>query len=123
KPALLDIFDDSVVRQTLHNVRPDVIIHQLTDLPRKFDQDQIAAAYQRNSLIRTEGTRNLITAATAASARRLIVQSIAFVYAAGAEPHEESDPLNLTDGPRAVTARGAAAMEDQVLNAAGMTGI
>ena len=31
------------------------------------------------------------------------------------QPHTEADPLNVTDGPRAVTVRGAAEMERQVL--------
>jgi nucleoside-diphosphate-sugar epimerase len=43
------------------------------------------------------------------------VQSIAFAYAPGREPHVEDDPLNLADGPRLVTVRGAADMEQQVL--------
>ena len=94
--------------------RPDVIIHQLTDLPREFDQAKIAAAYAGNARIRTEGTRNLIAAARAAGARRLIVQSIAFAYAPGGEPHLETDPLNLADPARAVTVQGAADMEQQV---------
>jgi hypothetical protein len=88
-------------------------------LPQKFDAAAVAAAYPRNARIRTEGTRNLIAAAQAASARRLIVQSIAFGYAPGRKPHAESDPLNVADGPRVVTVRGAAEMEAQVL-ASGM---
>ena len=39
-----------------------------------------------------------------------------------AEPHAETAPLNLADGPRVVTVRGAADMEEQVL-ASGMEGI
>ena len=58
---------------------------------------------------------NLIAAARAAGARRLIVQSIAFAYAPGGEPHPETDPLNLNDPARAVTVRGTADMERQAL--------
>ena len=71
--------------------------------------------YPRNARIRTEGTRNLIAAAQAAATRRFIVQSIAFGYAPGVEPFAETDPLNLADGPRVVTVRGAAGMEEQAL--------
>ena len=92
--------------------RPDVVMHQLTDLPRVLDDEaQLAAAYPRNARIRTEGTRNLVAAALAASARRFIVQSVAFAYAPGKEPYTETDPLNLVDGPRLVTVRAAADME------------
>ena len=45
---------------------PDVVIHQLTDLPRAFDEERLADAYVRNARIRMEGTRNLIAAAQAA---------------------------------------------------------
>ena len=99
----------------LFDAQPEVVVHQLTDLPQSFDEKALAASYPRNARIRVEGTRNLIAAARAAGARRFIVQSIAFAYAPGREPHVEDDPLNLADGPRLVTVRGAADMEQQVL--------
>jgi len=43
------------------------------------------------------------------------VQSVAFAYAPGPEPHAETDPLNIAEGPRVVTVRAAADMEQQVL--------
>jgi nucleoside-diphosphate-sugar epimerase len=97
---------------------PEVVIHQLTDLPQEADAAKIAAAYPRNARIRTEGTRNLIAAARAAGTRRFIVQSIAFAYAPGGEPHAETTPLNLADPARAVTIKGVAEMERLVLEAA-----
>jgi len=51
------------------------------------------------------------------------VQSIGFGYAAGGEPHPETDPLNLSDPERAVTIKGAADMELQVLSARGLDAI
>ena len=120
--AVVDVFDVGALKAAAVAARPEIVIHQLTDLPRVLDQAQIAAAYPRNARVRTEGTRNLIAAALAASARRFIVQSIAFAYAPGPEPHAETDPLNLADGPRVVTVRGAADMEQQVL-ASGMEAI
>jgi nucleoside-diphosphate-sugar epimerase len=95
--------------------RPEVVIHQLTDLPREFDQARLVASYPNNARIRTEGTRNLIAAAQAIAARRFIVQSIAFAYVPGGEPHSETDPFNLDDPSRAVTVKGAAEMEQMVL--------
>lgn len=114
-PAVLDVFDAAAVADAVRAARPEVVIHQLTDLPREFDQARIAASYSKNARIRTEGTRNLVAAAQAASVRRFIVQSIAFAYAGGGEPHVETDPLNLADPARAVTVKGAADMESQVL--------
>jgi nucleoside-diphosphate-sugar epimerase len=115
--VVADVFDAAALRDAVVKVRPEIVIHQLTDLPRVVeDEAQLAASYPRNARIRTEGTRNLIAAAQAASARRFIVQSVAFAYAPGAEPHPETDPLNVLEGPRAVTVGAAADMERQVLS-------
>jgi nucleoside-diphosphate-sugar epimerase len=121
--AVLDVFDAEAVTDALRRAQPEVVIHQLTDLPREFDQAKVVASYPLNARIRTEGTRNLIAAAQAASVRRFIVQSIAFAYVPGGEPHPETDPLNLGDPARAVTVKGAADMEQQVLAASGIEGI
>jgi nucleoside-diphosphate-sugar epimerase len=120
--AIVDVYDAAALERAAIGARPEVVVHQLTDLPQAFDEKNLAASYPRNARIRVEGTRNLIAAARAAGARRFIVQSIAFAYAPGREPYVEDDPLNLADGPRLVTVRGAADMEQQVL-ASGMEGI
>jgi nucleoside-diphosphate-sugar epimerase len=122
-PAVLDVFDAPALMAAVGAAKPAVVIHQLTDLPRQFDEARIAASYPKNARIRIEGTRNLIVAAQAAAARRFIVQSIAFAYAGGGEPHPETDPLNLADPARAVTVKGAADMERQVLSASGLDAI
>jgi nucleoside-diphosphate-sugar epimerase len=119
-PAVLDVLDAQAVMDAVRTARPEVIVHQLTDLPRRFDAAKVAAAYERNARIRIEGTRNLLAAAQAAAVRRFIVQSIAFAYAPGGEPHPETDPLNLADAARAVTVKGALDMERQVLGTPGM---
>jgi nucleoside-diphosphate-sugar epimerase len=119
RAAIVDVYNAEALKRAVSAARPEVVIHQLTDLPRVFDEAELAAAYPRNARIRTEGTRNLVAAAKAAGARRFIVQSVAFAYADGPEPHAETDPLNLADGPRVVTVRAAADMEEQVL-ASGM---
>jgi nucleoside-diphosphate-sugar epimerase len=122
-PAVLDIFDAPKVAAAVAAAAPEVIIHQLTDLPRAFDQARIVAAYFANARIRTEGTRHLVTAAQAAGVHRFIAQSIAFAYAPGGEPHPETDPLNLADPTRATTVRGTVEMERQLLSASGFDAI
>jgi nucleoside-diphosphate-sugar epimerase len=115
--VIADVYDPDGLKRAAAGARPDVVMHQLTDLPRVLnDEKELAAAYPRNARIRTEGTRNLVAAAKAAGARRFIVQSVAFAYAPGKEPHPETDPLNVGDGPRAETVRAAADMERQVLD-------
>ena len=115
--VVADVFDPDALARTVVEARPEVIMHQLTDLPRELaDEAQLAAAYPRNARIRIEGTRNLVAAANAAAVRRFIVQSVAFAYLPGKEPYVETDPLNLVEGPRLVTVKAAADMEQQVLN-------
>jgi nucleoside-diphosphate-sugar epimerase len=122
RAVVVDVFDAAALRRAAIDAQPEIVVHQLTDLPQTFDEKEVAASYPRNAHIRVEGTRNLIAAAQAAGARRFIVQSIAFAYAAAREPHVEDDPFNLADGPRVLTVRGAADMEGQVL-ASGMEAI
>jgi nucleoside-diphosphate-sugar epimerase len=114
--VIVDVYDAGALRRAVRMAEPDVVMHQLTDLPRVLgDEEQLAAAYPRNARIRIVGTGNLVTAAKDSSTQRFIVQSVAFAYAPGNEPHTETDPLNLIDGPRLVTVRAAAEMERLVL--------
>src|SRR5262249_60968774 len=76
-------------------------------------------ALRANARMRTEGTPNLVAAALAAAAGRLVAQSILCIYAPGREPHLESDPVNVgATGVSAVTVQGVMALERAVLRAA-----
>src|ERR1700733_14916402 len=92
RAAIVDVCDAAALARAATQAKPDVVVHQITDLPRSFDQKEIAASYQRNARIRVEGTRNLVAAAQAAGAARFIVQSVAFAYAPGREPHGAASP-------------------------------
>ena len=118
EPVVVDVFDAAALRAALEAVRPQVVMHQLTDLPPGLDPARMAEASQRNARIRDEGTRNLVAAAVAADVRRIVAQSIGFAYADGPLPHSEDDPLDSDfDGPRGVSLRGVASLERQVLQA------
>ncbi len=125
EPVVVDVFDADPLLEFAAWARPDAVIHQLTDLPDVIDPARLADALARNSRLRIEGTSNLVAAARAAGARRLIAQSIAFAYEDGPEPHPETDPLNAAEGeaPGAITARGVRALEEAVLNAPGIEGV
>lgn len=123
--VVVDIFDAATLRDAVVAAHPDVVIHQLTDLPQVFDRERFTASLVANARVRIEGTSNLVAAARAAGARRLIAQSIAFSYAEGPEPHGESDQLASAEGdsPGAVSARGVRALEETVLDASGIDGV
>lgn len=118
EPVVADVFEAETLRAAMAEARPSVVVHQLTDLPPGLDPARMPDALLRNARLRDEGTRNLVAAAAAAGAERLVAQSIAFVYAEGPLPHAEDDPLHVeADGPMGVTARGVASLERQVLEA------
>jgi nucleoside-diphosphate-sugar epimerase len=118
EPIVLDVFDASAVHAAMQRVRPNVVVNQLTDLPYGLDPTLMGQARVRNARVRKEGTKNLVDAAIAAGAQQLISQSIAWVYAAGPEPHSESDPLEPPEGPPAVTLEGVYALESLSLSSA-----
>lgn len=105
--ARADVYDAQTLTRAVAAAKPDVLMHQLTDLG-SFDR-------AANARIRREGTRNLVAAAQAAGVRRMIAQSVSWVYAPGAAPALESEPLDLDAGePRSATVRGANELEAQV---------
>jgi nucleoside-diphosphate-sugar epimerase len=121
--AIVNVFDASALTSAIVKARPQIIIHQLTDLPPGLDPARMAEATERNARIRDEGTRNLVHAGLEAGIERFIAQSVAFVYADGPLPHREDDPLAVdADGRAGVSARGVASLEQQVLSAS-FTGI
>lgn len=118
EPIVIDVFDADALRDIMKKPQPEIVIHQLTDLPPGLDPDKMTEALVRNARIRDEGTRNLVSAAVHAGARRMIAQSIAFVYADGPLPHSEDDPLIAdTDPVLGGTVRGVVSLERQVLEA------
>lgn len=105
RPILVDVFDRDSLIAAVAATRPEVVIHQLTDLA---EQD-----FAANARIRLEGTRNLVDAAKAAGARRIIAQSVPFVYAPGDGPADEATPLDReARSPRRITVEAVAALEE-----------
>ena len=118
EPVIVDVFDLEVLRSILTEFKPEVVIHQLTDLPHALEASKMTEALVRNARLRNEGTRNLIEAAVLAGAKRLIAQSISFIYADGPLPHGEEDPFLAETHPvYGETVQGVASLERQVLNA------
>ena len=93
-PAMVDVFDKKALFSLVASTKPDVVIHQLTDLPRGLEPARMNDAIARNARIRNEGTGNLVRAAIAAGVQKIVAQSIAWAYAPGPLPHSESDPLD-----------------------------
>ena len=85
-PVLCDVFDQSSLIEAVRDFRPDLIVHQLTDLPD--DIERLSDFLPGNDRIRSEGTRNLLAAARAIDASRFLAQSIAWGTGPVIEGHE-----------------------------------
>ena len=83
-PVLCDLFDQASLMAAVKDFQPDVIVHQATDLPDQIDK--LAEFLPGNDRVRSEGTRNLLTAAQAAKASGFVAQSIAWRTGPGTGP-------------------------------------
>ena len=117
-PVVVDVFDSALLHSVVVAAKPDVVVHQLTDLPPGLDPKLMPEARARNARLREIGTRNLVSAAIATHAKHFVAQSLAFAYAPGAMPYDEAAPLNVasSDEAAALTARAVASLERQVLD-------
>ncbi len=103
-PVVVDVLEASLLAQVMAEHAPEVVIHQLTSLPdhmASLDAAGLERAIRANARIRSEGTPALVAAATACRARRLVAQSLLWIYAPGREPHVESDPIDVGSTGRA----------------------
>lgn len=92
-PVACDVYDRDALVAAVRDFAPELVMHQLTDLPDQLDR--IPEFATRNQRIRTEGTANLIAAAAAAGAERFIAQSIAWTPPAGGETIAEHERMVL----------------------------
>jgi nucleoside-diphosphate-sugar epimerase len=124
EPVVVDVFDRPALSRAVCAARPDIVLHQLTDLPPGLDPVRMAEGTRRNARMRREGTGNLVAAALAAGVHRLVAQSIAWMYALGPEPHREVDPLDMhAAGARGVTAEGVTALERLTIASPSIDGV
>jgi len=117
EPVVLDVYDYEKLEKSLLEIKPDIVYHQLTDLPDGLDPDKMEAALISNAKLRIEGTKNLVSASAKAEVKKMIAQSIAFVYEPGELPHTEESPLlNFDDPVYGTTSKAVASLEEQVIN-------
>jgi len=124
EPAIADIFDADAVASALRRSRPDVVIEQLTALPKTYTRESMRAAAPFNQRIRLEGGANLLAAAEAAGVRRYLRQSVAFFAAPGPGLADESTPLALDASPAvAAETRVLTEIEQRLLSCINLEGI
>jgi nucleoside-diphosphate-sugar epimerase len=118
-PVVGDVYDEVRIARLVAEAEAEVVIHQLTAFGTTNGDP-----YAETIRVRTEGTRNLISAARAARVRRFIAQSISFMCSPfGSGLTDEDTPLYLDASPalRGPT-EAVASLERQTLEANGMSG-
>jgi uncharacterized protein YbjT (DUF2867 family) len=96
EPVICDVFDADGLAAAVAAFKPDMVMHQLTDLPD--DVEQLGEFSDRNDRIRIQGTRNLLAAARAAGTPRFLAQSIAWRPAGRGEVLDEFEGMVLDAG-------------------------
>jgi 2-alkyl-3-oxoalkanoate reductase len=77
EPRTADALDATAVLNCFREVRPQVVIHQLTAIPAALDMRHFDRDFALTNLLRTEGTRHLLAAAVDVGATHFIAQSFA----------------------------------------------
>jgi nucleoside-diphosphate-sugar epimerase len=120
--ARVSAFDGAAVEQALRQSRAEIVIDQLTALPK--DPSEMAASAPGDRQLRLEGGGNLHRAARACGVRRFVQQASGFFLKPGSGLGDESEGLAIDASPRvAASARTYAALEARVLNAGDMEGV
>lgn len=93
-PVVVDVFDRERLIQAMEGFSPDLVIHQLTDLPD--DPSRVNEYAGANARMRREGTDNLLAGARRVGTSAFLAQSVAWRLegeAATAVEHLESSVL------------------------------
>jgi nucleoside-diphosphate-sugar epimerase len=95
-PVVADVYDRDAM--TIAVAGADTLVHIATRIP-PATRMRSASAWAENTRLRVEGTKVLVDAALAAGVRRVVAESITFVYAdGGSEWLDEHAPVAATPG-------------------------
>ena len=118
--ARVSAFDAPALERAIRESRAEVVIDELTALPRHPSEMAAAAAGDRK--LRLEGGGNLHRAARACGARRYVQQTSGFFLRPGDGLADESEGMAVDASPRvAGHARSYAELESRVLIAEGVS--
>ena len=125
-PVVLDALNGQAVHDRIAEIRPQVVMHQLTAIPARLDLRHIDRDFEMTNRLRTEGTRNLTSASVRAGVEKFIAQSFAgWPYARrGITLKTEEDDLDPSPPPQLKAMLDAIeTLEHTVVREQGFTGI
>jgi nucleoside-diphosphate-sugar epimerase len=96
EPAVADALDAESVHAAVASARPDVIVHEMTELKGASDLRRFDRSFAGTNRLRTEATDLLLAAARDAGVKRMVTQSFCgWPYARTGGPiKSETDPLD-----------------------------
>ena len=121
--VIVDAFDAGAVEAALRRSKAEVVIDELTSLPKEqSDMPKYAAADRK---LRIEGGRNLLGAAIASGVRRYLQQASGFfLKAAEGTLADESSPLDVNASPSvAASARTYTELEARLFSSHQLEGV
>ena len=106
QPIVCDVFDRPALTSAVRTFSPDVLLHELTDLPDALENLSTERSLL-NARIRAEGTRNLLDALDGLTGTKVVAQSVAWTMPPGRmpmpSPHSRS-PCSRRTGSSCATA-------------------
>jgi nucleoside-diphosphate-sugar epimerase len=84
QPIVCDVFDRPALIGAVRTFSPDVLLHELTDLPDALENLSTEGSLL-NARIRAEGTRNLLDALAGLNQTKVVAQSVAWTMPPGPE--------------------------------------
>jgi nucleoside-diphosphate-sugar epimerase len=124
--AIVDATDPEALRAVVERARPEVVVNQLTALPAALNPRDVKGYLRETNLLRGEVGPALARFAADAGARRLVAQSVAFIYPPGGDPvkTEEDPPVRGEDETAFSAAADAlAVLERSTLETEGTEGV
>jgi nucleoside-diphosphate-sugar epimerase len=88
EPIVCDVFDRQALTSAVRSFSPDLLLHELTDLPD--DLESLPEDSQLNARIRRDGTRNLLDALEGLGQTKIVAQSVAWTM----RPGQEADAVS-----------------------------
>ena len=82
QPIVCDVFDRPALTSAVRTFSPDVLLHELTDLPDALEDLSTERSFL-NARIRSEGTRNLLDALDGSTGTKVVAQSVAWTLSPG----------------------------------------
>ena len=95
--AICDALDAAAVEDAVVAAAPEVIVSELTSLPKDYDLRTID--YEPTNRVRVEGGRNLLSAGRKVGAHRYISQSVAFLYEPEGDWVKDEEARTFRDPP------------------------